>query len=314
MATISPMHPSADIKRLIEIMAALRTPGSGCPWDLQQTHASLAPYALEEAYEVVDAIERGDLGDLRDELGDLLLQVVFHARVAEEAGAFAFGDVVEGLTAKMVRRHPHVFPTVMKKPSPSGVDKIWEAMRAKREAAQPRSAAVEPVHGLLAAMARAEEGKPALSNDVWQAIKAEERRTKGGPTPSGLLSGVTNALPGLSRAVKLQTEASAVGFDWRDTGLVLAKIREETEEVSLALAEGDQDAVADEIGDLLFAVANLARHALVDPEQAIRGANAKFTRRFAFIEKALADRPEGAPAPTLGDMDALWDEAKASGL
>ena len=307
------MLPSADIKRLIEIMAALRTPGSGCAWDLGQTHASLAPYALEEAYEVVDAIERGDLLDLRDELGDLLLQVVFHARLAEEAGAFAFGDVVEGVTAKMVRRHPHVFPGPGKRP-PSGVEKVWEAMRAKREGREGPAETSGPVHGLLAAMARAEEGKAALSSEVWEAIKAQERLAKGDAPRAGLLGGVTNALPGLTRAVKLQAKASTVGFDWRDAGLVLAKIREEVEEVAQAIDGGAPDAIAEEIGDLFFAVANLARHAAVDPERAVRGANAKFARRFAFIETALAARPDGAAPATLAEMDALWDEAKATGL
>ncbi len=164
-------------------------------------------------------------------------------------------------------------------------------------------------------MARAEEGKPALSNEVWEAIKAQERLAKGVDTPaSGILDGVTNALPGLTRAIKLQAKASTVGFDWQDTGLVLAKIREEIEEVAEAINGGVPDALADEIGDLLFAVANLARHAAVDPEQAVRGANAKFARRFAFIEKALAVRPKDAPVATLTEMDALWEEAKAAGL
>jgi ATP diphosphatase len=309
------MQPSADICRLIEIMAALRTPQTGCPWDLQQTHQSLAPYALEEAYEVVDAIERGDMLDLRDELGDLLLQVVFHARVAEEAGAFAFGDVVEGVTAKMVRRHPHVFAETRRKPGFSGVDKIWEAMRAKREGELPQEDKGK-VHGLLAAMPRAGDGRPALSNEVWEAIKAEERQAKaGGTEPSkGLLDGVTVALPGLTRAVKLQAKASTVGFDWGDAKLVLAKIREEIDEIEETLVGGTIEQTAGEIGDLVFAVANLARHAKVDPEQALRGTNAKFERRFAYIEKKLGERQASPATSTLAEMDTLWDEAKAAGL
>ena len=307
------MQPSSDVARLIEIMAALRNPKSGCPWDLEQTHASIAPYALEEAYEVVDAIERCDLDDLRDELGDLLLQVVFHARLAEEVGAFSFGDVVEGVTAKMVRRHPHVFDAKPKKPPPSGVDKIWEAMRAKRDAQGSQAPKPEgPLHGLLAAMAAGED-KPGLSSQVWEAIKAEERQGKS-EAPEGVLAGVTAALPGLTRAVKLQRKASGVGFDWGDAGLVLAKIREEIDEVASALDGGHKDQVADEIGDLMFAVANLARHADVDPETAVRATNAKFERRFAFIETALAAKGSSPSASTLEEMDALWSRAKAEGL
>ena len=309
------MQPSADIRRLIEIMAALRTPQTGCPWDLQQTHKSLAPYALEEAYEVVDAIERGDMQDLLDELGDLLLQVVFHARVAEEAGSFAFGDIVEGVTAKMVRRHPHVFAGLGKKPAVSGVDKIWEAMRAKREGELPKQEKGE-VHGLLAAMSVAREGRPALSNDVWEAIKAEERRAKAGGAESakGLLDSVTVALPGLTRAVKLQAKASTVGFDWGDAKLVLAKIREEIDEIEETLSGGTSEETAAEIGDLVFAVANLARHANVDPEQALRSTNAKFARRFAYIETKLGERQSSPVTATLAEMDMLWDEAKTAGL
>ncbi len=307
------MQPSADVARLIEIMAALRSPKTGCPWDLEQTHKSLAPYALEEAYEVVDAVERGALDDLRDELGDLLLQVVFHARLAEEAGAFRFGDIVEGVTAKMVRRHPHVFDQTPKKPPPSGVDKIWEAMRATRSStAGPGTKAGGKVHGLLAAMAAGED-KPGLSNQVWEAIKAEEREGKGEAAGS-VLSDVTVALPGLTRAVKLQRKASIVGFDWNDAKLVLAKIREEIDEIAEAVDAGNRDQVADEVGDLLFAVANLARHAEVDPEAAVRASNAKFERRFAFIEKGLAAKGSSPAASTLEEMDALWSQAKAEGL
>jgi ATP diphosphatase len=264
------------LQRLIDIMAALRTPDSGCPWDLAQTSATIAPYCIEEAYEVVDAIERGDIDDLRDELGDLLLQVVFHARLAEEAGQFAFGDVAEAVCAKMIRRHPHVFGALTTASS--------ESVRA-----------------------------------TWESIKAEERqlkRDKGGTQQdrAGVLADVPVALPGLTRALKLQQKASRVGFDWGDVRLVLAKIREEIDEIEDAVASKDTDEVAGEIGDLLFAVTNLARHAAVDPETAVRSTNAKFERRFAFIERELVARGSSAEAASLDEMDALWDEAKKRGL
>lgn len=311
------MQPSPDIQRLIEIVAALRSPGTGCAWDLEQTHKTLAPYALEEAYEVVDAIERGDLDDLREELGDLLLQVVFHARLGEEVGAFRFQDIVEGVSAKMVRRHPHVFPAEPKRPPPSGVDKIWDAMRAKREArlGTVKTESATPHHGLLAAMAGTHDDKPGLSNELWERIKAEERKDKGkGETPTGALAGVISALPGLTRAVKLQRKAARVGFDWSDAKLVLAKIREEIDEIEHEVDGASREAVEAEIGDLLFAVANLARHLNADPEAAVRGANAKFERRFAHIESALAAKGATAESTSLEDMETLWSEAKAAGL
>jgi nucleoside triphosphate diphosphatase len=269
------MEASSDIRRLLDIMAALREPETGCLWDVAQTHRTLAPYALEEACEVVDAIERDDLEHLPDELGDLLLQVVFHARVAEEAGRFAFGDVVQAITAKMIRRHPHVF-----------------------------SSASRPASGGEAA---------------WRAIKAEERRARlADRGAAGVLADIPLSLAGLTRAVKLQTRASSVGFDWGDARLVLAKIREEIDEVEGALAEPDDAGrparIEDEIGDLLFALANLARHAGVDPESAVRSTNRKFERRFAFIEDRLAARNTGSEQASLDEMDALWDEAKAAGL
>lgn len=280
------MRASKEIGDLLKIMAALRTPGTGCPWDLEQTHRSLVRYAIEEAYEVVDAIERDDLDDLRDELGDLLFQVVFHARLAEEAGVFDFGDVVAGVSAKMLRRHPHVF---------------------------------------------AETGTPSTGTAqvrvAWEEIKAAEREAKAArrepveaAAPASLLADVPRALPGLARAVKLQRRAASVGFDWGDARLVLAKIREEIDEIEEALDErdagtaADADAVTGEIGDLIFALANLARHADVDPEEALRGTNAKFERRFAFIERELAARGSSPAASTLAEMDALWDAAKARGL
>ena len=271
------MDASRDIARLIEIMAALRTPGTGCPWDLEQTFATIAPYTLEEAYEVADAIARADMGDLREELGDLLLQVVFHARMAEEDGVFDFGGVVEAITAKLIRRHPHVFGAA-RDLSPEAVKGLWSEIKAqeKRARAETRAAAGLPV---------------------------EE-------TQQGALAGVPLPLPALTRALKLQEKASRVGFDWNDARQVLAKIREETQEFAEALEDGGIAAIRDEMGDLLFAVVNLARHAGVDPEDALRGTNDKFTRRFGHVEDRLAAagrRPEQA---SLDEMEALWQDAK----
>jgi len=267
------MKPSRDISRLIEIMAALRTPGTGCPWDLEQDFRTIAPYTLEEAYEVADAIARGDLGELKDELGDLLLQVVFHARMAEEQGAFAFGDVVEAITTKMIRRHPHVF-------------------------ADETGQTAEAVKGL------------------WERIKAEEKAeakaARGDAAVASALDGVPVALPALTRALKLQNKAGKVGFDWNDPRAVLAKIREETDEIEAALDAGDEAHAATEVGDLLFAVVNLARHLDADPEGILRDTNLKFERRFHFIEAALAQRGKKPQDATLAEMDALWNEAKAA--
>lgn len=267
------MTPSKDIARLIEIMAALRTPVTGCPWDLGQSFETIAPYTIEEAYEVADAIQRGDMTDLKDELGDLLLQVVYHARMAEERGGFAFGEVVEAICEKMIRRHPHVFG------SGRGVDADEAGVR-------------------------------------WERIKAQEKaeralRTGEGGPPESLLDGVPAALPGLTRAVKLQTKAATVGFDWDDVALVVGKVREEADEVAHAVEQGDRDAIEDEIGDLFCAVANLARHAGVDPEAAVRRSNAKFERRFRAIEAALAAQGRTPADSDLDEMDALWNEAKA---
>ncbi|MGE0563894.1 MAG: nucleoside triphosphate pyrophosphohydrolase [Pseudolabrys sp.] len=264
------MTPSRDISRLIEIMAALRTPGTGCPWDLEQGFATIVPYTIEEAYEVADAIARNNLDDLREELGDLLLQVVFHARMAEEQGAFAFPDVVQAITEKLIRRHPHVF-------------------------ADAHGKTTEAVKGL------------------WEKIKAGEKAAKaarGVKEPTGALAGVPAALPALTRALKLQEKAGKVGFDWNDPRAVLAKIREEADEIEAALDARDEAALAGEVGDLLFAVVNLARHVKADPESALRTANRKFERRFAFIESALAARGKTPELATLDEMDALWNEAK----
>jgi ATP diphosphatase len=263
------VKPSRDIARLIEIMAALRTPGSGCPWDLQQTFRTIAPFTLEEAYEVADAFARGTLDDLKDELGDLLLQVAFHARMAEEQGAFDFGDVVETVTAKLVRRHPHVFAD-----------------------ADGRTA-------------KAVEG-------LWERIKLQEKAGRGEAAPTGALAGVPVALPALTRALKLQDKAGKVGFDWNDPRAVLAKIREEVAEIEAELDKPDKSKATTEVGDLLFAVVNLARHLGADPEDILRQANLKFERRFGSIERALAAGGKLPKDASLAEMDALWDAAKAA--
>jgi len=267
------MTASRDIARLIEIMAALRTPGSGCPWDLQQNFATIAPYTLEEAYEVADAIARNDLEDLRDELGDLLLQVVFHARMAQEQGAFDFGDVVHTITEKLVRRHPHVFGDT-RGLSPEAVEGLWEQIKAEE--------------------------------------KAQKANGRSADEPASALAGVPVALPALTRALKLQAKAGKVGFDWNDPLAVLAKIREEAGEIEADLAAGNRAAAAAEVGDLLFAVVNLARHLDADPEAVLRATNQKFERRFGAIERALAGRGKTPQQATLAEMDALWDEAKGS--
>jgi nucleoside triphosphate diphosphatase len=264
------MTPSKNITRLLEIMAALRTPGTGCPWDLEQSFRTIAPYTLEEAYEVADAIEHDDIEQLREELGDLLLQVVFHARMAEEQGAFDFGDVVETITEKLIRRHPHVF-------------------------------------------ADAEGRTAAAVKGMWERIKSDEKAAKAarkGPSaPLSALAGVPVALPALTRALKLQDKAGAVGFDWDDPKAVLAKIREEANEIEQALDQGEPGVTA-EVGDLLFAAVNLARHLKADPEALLRATNQKFERRFAAIEQALAARGKKPKDADLAEMDALWDEAK----
>jgi ATP diphosphatase len=268
------VKPSRDIARLIEIMAALRTPGSGCPWDLEQDFGTIAPYTIEEAYEVADAIARGDLADLRDELGDLLLQVVFHARMAEEQGAFDFGGVVDAITTKMIRRHPHVF-------------------------------------------ADAEGNTAAAVKGLWEDIKAQEKAEKLGDeaaasagAPTSALDGVPLALPALTRALKLQQKAGRVGFDWNDPRAVLAKIREEADEIEAELDAGEKSKAAAEVGDLLFAVVNLARHLSADPEAILRATNNKFAWRFQSIERALSASGKRPQDATLAEMDALWDAAK----
>src|SRR6478609_9880197 len=267
------MRPSRDIAHLLQIMAALRTPGTGYPWDLDQNFATIAPYTIEEAYEVADAIARGDLVDLREELGDLLLQVIFHARMAQEQGAFDFADVVQTLSEKLIRRHPHVF-------------------------------------------GEARDLAPQAVKDLWEQIKREERAQKAngrtGEQVAAALAGVPVALPAVTRALKLQAKAGRVGFDWKDPLAVLAKIREEADEIEAEIKARETGKAAHEVGDLLFAVVNLARHLKADPESVLRETNAKFERRFASIEKALAARGKSPREATLAEMDALWDAAKAA--
>ncbi|OKO71323.1 nucleoside triphosphate pyrophosphohydrolase [Bradyrhizobium sp. AS23.2] len=271
------MKPSRDIARLIEIMAALRTEGTGCPWDLEQDFATIAPYTIEEAYEVVEAISRGDLDDLREELGDLLLQVVFHAQMAEEQNAFAFGDVVEAITRKMIRRHPHVFADMDGNLAPSHVKEVWDRIKAEEKAE-----------------------------------RAARRPRDETTSHKSLLSGVKAGQPALTRAMELQRKASTVGFDWNDPRAVLAKIREEADEIEAALDRNDKQELVEETGDLMFALVNLARHVDADPEAALRATNAKFERRFAYIERALAAKGRSLEDASLEEMDALWNEAKTA--
>ena len=246
----------APIDRLLAIMARLRSPGDGCPWDLEQTFETIAPYTLEEAYEVADAIERGDLADLKGELGDLLFQVVFHARMAEEAGAFDFADVAQGIVDKMIRRHPHVFG--------------------------------------------GEQGG-------WEEIKARERMDRGAES---LLDDVPRALPALVRATKLSKRAASVGFVWPTIGEVMEKLAEEVAELEAEIAAGDQAKAADELCDILFVCANIGRHLGIDPEAALAGANAKFSRRFRYIEGALAAEGRSPAEASLEEMEAFWQAAK----
>jgi len=252
---------------LLTVMARLRDPDKGCPWDVQQSYATIAPYTIEEAYEVADAIERGDMADLKEELGDLLLQVVFHARMAEEDGAFAFGDVVEAIVDKMVRRHPHVF---------------GEAQFDNSEA----------------------------QTSAWETMKAAERAEKG--KDSSVLDDVPAALPALMRTQKLGKRASRAGFDWPDLDGPIAKIREELDELDAAIQSADVNAAKEELGDFLFSVVNLARKMKVDSETALRGANAKFERRFRHVELRIAQSGRALSEADLDEMESYWAEAKAS--
>jgi tetrapyrrole methylase family protein/MazG family protein/ATP diphosphatase len=257
------------LDQLLSIMARLRDPEHGCAWDVEQTFATIAPYTVEEAYEVADAIERGDLDDLRDELGDLLLQVVFHARMAEEQGSFDFDDVARAIADKLIRRHPHVFGD--------------EAQRSSAEQTQ-----------------------------AWEVIKAQERAARGSAVAPSALDGIPIGLPALTRAVKLTKRAGRVGFDWPSPAEVLEKLREETAELEAEIASGDLAAAREELGDLLFVCANLARKLDVEPEDALRAANAKFARRFKAIEAALSEQGRMPEQATLDEMEALWVQAKAA--
>ncbi|WP_178076408.1 MULTISPECIES: nucleoside triphosphate pyrophosphohydrolase [unclassified Pseudomonas] len=263
------------LEDLLHLMARLRDPQYGCPWDLKQNYASIVPHTIEEAYEVADTIERGDFEHLQGELGDLLFQVVYYSQLAREEGRFEFDGVVDSITRKLIRRHPHVFPT-----------------------------------GELYAPVDAPSLSEAQVKSRWEEVKAEERAEKSQPEQLSLLDDVPAALPALSRAAKLQKRAATVGFDWPAALPVLDKVREELDEVLQAMADGDADALEDEIGDLLFATVNLARHLKHDPEHALRRANRKFERRFRFIEQALRDSGRPIEDCNLDELDALWGEAK----
>jgi ATP diphosphatase len=259
--------PNGGIKRLLHIMECLRDPDTGCPWDIEQTFDSIAPYTIEEAYEVADAIARNDIADLKSELGDLLLQTVYHTQIGAEAGHFTFDDVADAIAQKMLDRHPHVF---------------GDQSRDKSAEQQKKD---------------------------WETIKAAEREKRG---EAGVLDGVALGLPALLRAQKLQKRAARVGFDWPETTQVLDKLKEEAAELVGAAVDKDADAIEDEMGDLLFVMANLARHLGVDPEAALRRTNTKFTTRFAWIEAELAKAGKSPEDSTLDEMDSLWNAAKVA--
>ncbi|MDQ0999135.1 ATP diphosphatase [Phyllobacterium ifriqiyense] len=270
------MKPSREITRLLDIMAALRTPVTGCPWDIEQDFKSIAPYTLEEAFEVIDAIERNDIDDLREELGDLLLQVVFHARMAEEMKAFDFGDVVQAITHKMIRRHPHVFGD--ENARGAGMAKgMWDKIKAEEKAER-------------------RERRAALQLETAE--------------PSGFLDDIPQGFPSLMRALKLQQKAAKVGFDWSEALPILDKIEEEIAELRHEISIGDQQKTEEEYGDLLFAMVNLGRHLKLEPESALRGTNEKFRTRFHYIERKLTERQQSLEDATLDEMEALWSEAK----
>ncbi|WP_244437804.1 nucleoside triphosphate pyrophosphohydrolase [Hyphomicrobium denitrificans] len=336
--------PSRDIARLIEIMAALRTPGTGCPWDLEQNFETIAPYTIEEAYEVADAIARRDLPDLKDELGDLLLQVVYHARLAEEQGAFAFGDVVEAITRKMIRRHPHVFGDGAAR-DPASIKAAWDRIKAEERAEKAAERVqLAQSNSLLTSTGRGRRGDAVPDGTPAPNPSPQGRgEVSEGAATSPTLSDVPVGLPALTRAVKLQDKAAKVGFDWPNLAPVFDKLKEEIaefEEVARPadprgeslLASGDspprsrppdaapsgrlaeresEGAIKEEFGDMLFVMANIARHLKLDAEAALRAANQKFVRRFAHIEVRLAERGKTPSQSTLEEMDALWDEAKA---
>ena len=275
MAYGAGMKPSKDISRLIEIMAALRDPATGCPWDVEQNFKSIAPYTIEEAYEVADAIARDDLADLREELGDLLLQVVYHSRMAEEEHIFEFGDVVEAITTKMIRRHPHVFGDEQARSA--GMAKgMWDKIKAQE--------------------------------------KAERREKRADPShiDGGYLDSVPVAMPALTRALKLQERAAKVGFDWKEAVPILDKIEEEIGELRAAMTAGEQASIKDEFGDVLFAMVNFARHLNLDAESALTGTNDKFRSRFHFVESVLRDQGRSLQDASLDEMETLWQKAKGA--
>ncbi len=261
--------PREPMARLLAVMAWLRDRQHGCPWDIDQTFKTIAPYTIEEAYEVADAIERDDLPALKEELGDLLLQVVYHAQIATESQAFNFDDVATAIADKMVDRHPHVFAG------------------APIDTAEAQTVS-------------------------WEARKAAERAAKQSAEPAGALAGVARALPALLRAEKIQKRAARVGFDWKETAPVIDKIEEELGELRTELEAGtvNQTRLTDELGDVLFAVANLARHCKIDPEAALRATNDKFERRFSYVERRLADQGRKPASASLEEMEMLWQEAK----
>lgn len=286
MSVDSDFDNMTAIDRLVVIMTMLRDKQHGCPWDLEQSIKSLLPYTLEEVYEVADAIENNDLVELEDELGDLLFQVIFYAQIAKEQGAFDFQDIATAISSKLLRRHPHVFPDGdMKKfgiPQNISADQVvvnWEAIKE---------------------------------------VEREEKRKKGGKKASqqleSLLDDVPRALPAMERARKLQKRAAQVGFDWAEIGPVLEKLKEEVQEFEEALAGGDAERMSDELGDVLFAAVNLARHSKIEPEVALRSANRRFEVRFKWIEVALIAKGRSLKEASLEELDMLWDEAKASGL
>ena len=284
------MQPARDVNRLIEIMAALRDPKDGCPWDIEQSFATIAPYTIEEAYEVSDAIERRDAEDLREELGDLLLQVVYHAQLAEEEGLFSFADVVEGITTKMIRRHPHVFGDAVARSARSAKGQ-WERIKAEeREEKAARKQALAAAGGVVR---------------DWAGNAAEAR-------PPLLLDSVPSGFPALTLALKVQEKAARVGFDWDAAEPIRAKIVEELAEFDGALAAGDLDAMEDEFGDLLFTLVNLARFHQIDPEKALRRCVRKFRTRFNHIEQRIGEAGGTLVDASLDEMEALWIEAKTA--
>ncbi|KQW27643.1 nucleoside triphosphate hydrolase [Rhizobium sp. Root274] len=270
------MEASQDISRLLEIMAALRQPETGCPWDIVQTFETIKPYTIEEAYEVADAIERQDPDDLCEELGDLLLQVVFHARIAEEAGQFSFGDVVEAITRKMIRRHPHVFAR-SDADTPEAVKAQWDKIKQEEKA---------------------------------ERVARRAARGSAADPDTGYLGSVQRSFPALTEALKLQERAAKVGFDWSEAAPILDKIEEEIGELREALAENRPEKVKDELGDLIFALVNIGRHVGAEPEQALRGTNTKFRNRFKYIETKLQANSEDLRDAGLERMEELWQAAK----